>query len=176
LQRHDRIWLALQATNEGATDSTTEAWLDQWAYRGRQQWIGSQRVVEYLLPAPTSSLATMNGPFVFSDTLRLQSIGQQIGHANRFHLVTLQWATPPTAALRFSLQAWDTQGQLVTQLDRSPGQVSTARGNSDWVGLVVPAWPTHLILKVYRAADGVVLPVRLPDGQVKEYLEIQASS
>ncbi len=175
LQRQDRVWLALQATNEGSADSTTELWLDHWAYRGRQQWIGSQRVVEYLLPASATAATKLTGPFVFSDTLSLQSVSQQVSHSGAFQLVTLQWATPATPTLRFSLQALDQQGQLVAQLDRAPGQVRAANSSTDLVGLVVPGSPARLILKVYRADNGVVLPVRTPAGEVKEYLELSAA-
>lgn len=72
LQPYSRIWLVMQETVENAPDSTTEQWLDQYAYRGRQQWIGSQRLVEYLTASQLAPLAAVTSPNAFSNAAVLQ--------------------------------------------------------------------------------------------------------
>ena len=52
LQPYGRVWLSLEGTAPGAAESTTETWLDSYAYRGNDAWVGTQRVVEYIIAPP----------------------------------------------------------------------------------------------------------------------------
>jgi len=169
LKSANRVWLALQETDQGDPRSTTEHWLDGWGYRGRQTWVGSQRVVEYLT-APTGG-AWQRDPFSFENTLILNSyrIVPLVVDEGSAYAVDLDWDRLPAPALRFSLQALDEAGQLVAQIDRVPGRMDDF---TDKIGLSTESLPQQIILKVYNADDGRVLPVRTATGDVSDYLTL----
>jgi len=170
IRPYSRVWLALQATDENAPDSTTERWLDQTAYRGRQNWIGSQRVVEYLLPPANADAKTASSPLVFGENLAALTYTVQPGRAAGQQLVRLVWASQPSPDLRFSIQALDSSGHLVTQVDRIPGQLTNAEhAFLDQIGLQVAELRYTLIIKVYYAEGGAVVPVQASGALPAEY-------
>ncbi|MBW7882945.1 MAG: hypothetical protein H3C34_09955 [Caldilineaceae bacterium] len=168
LAPYRRVWLALQATDEGDPASTTERWLNRHAYAGRRGWIGSQRYVEYLLPAAQSAAYAQEGPFTFGDAAQLARYAVTADAAG--FRIDLEWnAVLPSA--RFSVQALDAAGTLVAQVDGVPG--STPGGLSDRIGLAATSGVGAVILKVYLAADGTVAPVVGPGGGAAvEYLSL----
>lgn len=168
LQPYSRIWLVMQETMESAPDSTTEQWLDQYAYRGRQQWLGSQRAVEYLAPMDSTPLVTGATPITFGRAAILENYQLQLGRISTYALLALTWQVKPTAVWRYSVQALNTSGQVVAQLDGAPGRLP---GNQDRLGLVLPAGIKQLILKIYDSQTGQVAFVTA-NGQSSEYLSL----
>ena len=170
LEPYKRVWLTLQETDDGDAGSTTERWLDQWGYRGGQTWIGSQRVVEYVIAA--SSVPWVTEPSLFDDVLTLDAYRVAAGEIPDSYAVDLDWDRQAPPDLRFSLQALDAAGQLVAQVDRSPGGLDDF---TDRVGLSTALPPQQIILKVYDADDGHVLPVKTGDGEASDYLILERS-
>lgn len=168
LRPYRRIWLVMQETVENAPDSTTEQWLDQQAYRGRQQWLGSQRVVEYLAATVHEPLAALSTPVAFGDVAVLESYQLQIGDASPYAHLALTWQTKPTAEWRFSVQALEGDGQVVAQLDDAPARLA---GQQDRLGLVLPPTTRQLILKLYNSQNGQVALVTTA-GTPSEYLTL----
>jgi hypothetical protein len=169
------VWLALQATGEGDAGSTTERWLDGWAFPGRRGWLGSQRYVEYLLPAPEAMTHRVEGPIPFGEAASLAAYAVTRDAATPAYLVELAWAAPLPDDVRYSLQALDAGGRLVAQVDGAPGRLATTAGPLDRIGLAVPPGvPVIVILKLYRVADGVPLPVTPPGASdPQEFLPLQ---
>ena len=153
LQPYSRIWLVMQETVENAPDSTTEQWLDQHAYRGRQQWLGSQRLVEYLAAATHEPLAVLSTPVAFGEATVLKSYQLQHGRASTYALLALQWQVKPAAVWRFSVQALNESGQVVAQVDGTPARLA---GQRDQLGLVLSPSMKQLILKVYNSQNSQV--------------------
>ncbi len=170
LEPYNRIWLTLQETDDGDTGSTTERWLDQWGYRGGQTWIGSQRVVEYVIAASDSPW--VSEPNSFDGALTLDAYRVAQGETAGSYAVDLDWAQAAPPDLRFSLQALDAAGQLVAQVDRAPGGLDDF---TDRVGLSTASPVEQIILKVYGADDSHVLPVLTGDGHVSDYLILARS-
>jgi hypothetical protein len=163
LESHARAWLFMEYTGEN-DGTATERWLDVHAYRGRQEWFGTQRLVEYLLPGDEQG--TAGGPLVFTgDAQRaeLRSYRVSPGKSPGLWLVDLGWATPPEPNLRFSVQALAADGSLRAQVDRTPGRLEAGGAPVDRVGVAAPQDAARLILKVYEAATGAVLsPAQTP--------------
>jgi len=169
IKPYSRVWLALQATDENVPGSTTEHWLDQRAYRGRQTWIGSQRVVEYLLPLAAADVKVTSGSLLFGADLAV-TYTVQPGQAAGQQLVRLAWARQPSPTLRVSIQALDRDGRLVTQVDRAPGQLTNSEhAFLDQVGIQFAEPIYTLIIKMYQAEGGAVVPVQATDALSAEY-------
>lgn len=169
-----RVWLALQATDEGDLASTTEHWLDAWAFPGRQGWFGSQRYVEYLLPASNAETRQGAGPIPFGDSAVLAGYTLSRDAMTSDYLVELAWSPAPPEDVRYSLQALDAGGRLVAQVDGAPGRLATSTGRLDRIGLAVPPGVSvSVILKLYGASDGVPLPVTPPGASsAREFLPL----
>jgi hypothetical protein len=159
LAPYGRVWLSLQGTPPGDPGSTTEQWLDRWAYRGSHEWFGTQRLVAYFLPGQAQP-RTLNGPFHFGQTVNLAQATVQPGRKPAYRLVELEWHPIEDPDLRFSLQVLDKNGQLYTQIDHPPQSVNR-------IGAVVPEEGYTLLLKVYHAYTGQ--PVPLVSSSVQPY-------
>lgn len=170
LQPYSRIWLVMQETVENAPDSTTEQWLDQHAYRGRQQWLGSQRVVEYLAAVTRDPLAVLATPVAFGEATVLESYHLQLGRASTYALLALTWQVKPAAVWRFSVQALNGSGQVVAQVDGVPARLA---GQRDQLGLVLSPSMKQLILKVYNSQNGQVALIT-KGNTTSEYLVLYA--
>jgi hypothetical protein len=152
VQKRLRTWLVLQETVEGDPASTTERWLDANAYRGRSEWTGAQRIVEYV--GPELEVVALGSPVSFG-YVELQQFRVLQGDSADEWGVELTWTPPYSSDLRFSLQGLDEAGSVVAQVDRAPGSLD---GAHDRIGLSAPG-AQRLVLKLYRASDGAVLPV-----------------
>jgi hypothetical protein len=177
LSPYRRVWLLLQATDEGDSSSTTERWLEAESFPGRRAWVGSQRYVEYILPPADATARRVSGPFLFAegeDGLTLGGYTVSQAPQSSDAAVALTWSDAPSPDLRYSLQALDAAGAVVAQVDGVPGLVRGADGWANRIGLALPAGEHTLILKIYRAADGAVLPVQLPGGdEALPYLPLE---
>jgi hypothetical protein len=155
LAGNDLFWVVIQETTEDDPKSTTERWLNEAAFRGRSQWVGAQRVVEYAMDPgaePGTAMAT-GGAVAYSDGVTLTDWALRRSANDRTWLLDLEWEGALSPDLRVSLQALDAGGALITQVDRAPGLLE---GTRDRVALPAPAEST-LLLKLYRATDGSLL-------------------
>jgi hypothetical protein len=159
LQPYRRAWLLLQATDEGDAASTTEAWLNRWAFAGRRWWVGDQRVVEYLLPQDGARTVAETGPFSFGAAVVLAGYQIERDEPDDAVRLALAWQAAGDADTRYSVQALGSDGAVLAQMDGRPGAVD---GRTDRLGLALPAGVKQLIFKIYRADDGSVLPVVQP--------------
>jgi hypothetical protein len=150
---YDRVWLVLQATPYGDPDATTENWLRTWAYEGQNQWLESQRVVEYLIPAnqPTG----IEGTAVFRTNPPLLLHYQLVeGHTPAHILLDLRWEGD-VSGLNYSVQALSAdQAQIVQQVDKQ-----VPHNGADKVGLFVLNRDDPLVLKVYDPAAQTIYPL-----------------
>jgi hypothetical protein len=159
LQPYGRAWLSLEGTAPGAAESTTEAWLDGYGYRGNDAWVGTQRVVEYVIAPLSADAAVIPADIRFSGGPTLTGYAVQRGKAPGLVAVRLLWDAPVAENLRFSVQAVDPTGKPLAGIDRRPGALATPAGYEDRVGLAVGTDDYALALRVYDSADGKVLPV-----------------
>lgn len=161
LTPYQRIWLVMQETMEDDPNAATERWLDHQAYRGRQLWLGSQRIVEYMAAAGTPPLQAATMPMSFGDAAVLTGYTLRTGHQPNYLLLDLTWQTKPADEWRFSVQALNGSGQVVAQLDDRSARLP---GFRDQLGLALPVDARQVILKVYHSQSGVVAPVAGPSG------------
>ena len=159
LQPYGRVWLSLEGTAPGAAESTTEAWLDGYAYRGNDEWVGTQRVVEYIVAPQPADAAVTPADIQFVGGPKLTGYAVQRGKAPGQAAVRLLWDAPAPESLRFSVQAVDQAGKLLEGIDRQPGALPTQDGYEDRVGLAVGTDAYALLLRVYDSADGKALPI-----------------
>jgi len=159
LQPYGRVWLSLEGTAPGAAESTTETWLDGYAYRGNDAWVGTQRVVEYVIAPPPADAAVIPAEVRFAGGPTLTGYSVQRGKAPGQVAVRLLWDAPAADNLRFSVQALDQAGQLLEGIDRRPGASSTEAGYEDRIGLAVAGQPAQIVLRMYDSASGEPLPV-----------------
>ena len=124
LQPYGRAWLAVEGTEPGAAESTTEAWLDSYGYRGNHEWLGTQRVVEYILVPQSADAAVVPTHISFAGGPTLIGYSAQRGVAPGQAAVRLIWDAPARDSLRFSVQAVDQAGQLLKGMDQSPRRVA----------------------------------------------------
>jgi hypothetical protein len=176
LQPYGRAWLSLEGTAPGAAESTTEAWLDRYAYRGSDQWIGTQRVVEYIVPPEPAGVAVTPASIQFAGGPTLVGYSVQRGKLPGQVGVRLLWDSPAPENLRFSVQAIDQTGQLLEGIDRRPGALSTEAGYEDRVGLAVGTDAYSLILRMYDSANGNVLSVTGAAGGDHAALPLEADA
>jgi hypothetical protein len=157
LRPYDRLWLLLVGTPEDDPASLTERTLDALAGRGRQTWIGTQRLVEYLLlPDQPAPLADGQG-VRFGEEGVLSNYSVYASRLADGYVVRLDWRPTPPEHLRFSVQSLSREGQLVHQVDGRLGRNVVASGVYDLVGIEGDSDRCHIILKVYDAATGAVL-------------------
>lgn len=156
LAPYGRVWLSLQATNLFDPNSTTEAWLREWAYPGQDQWFEDQQVIEFVLPGETETAVAQGGPIRADNNFTLASHTVRTGRTPNHLLVDLVWAEPAPEDLRFSLQVWDGPYQVRQQIDRRPQTAVSASGYHDRIGLVVDTASYTLVLKLYNAVSGQV--------------------
>ena len=159
LRPYGRVWLSLEGTAPGAAESTTETWLDSYAYRGNDVWVGTQRVVEYVIAPPLADAAVIPAEIQFAGGPTLTGYSVQRGKAPGQVAVRLLWDAPAAANLRFSVQALDQAGQLLEGIDRRPGASASAAGYEDRIGLAVAGQPHQIVLRMYDSASGAPLPV-----------------
>ncbi len=170
LSEYDAAWLVLHNTIPDFANSTTERWLNRWAFWSAQQWVGNQRAVRYLLPVDGPPLSMLDDPTAFGEAVVLLHARTWRGRDEDHALVELSWADAAPENLRVSVQALSPEGALLAQVDRVPGELGSAGEAVNRVGLVVEAEAYLLIAKVYDANSGALLPVALTDGVTGEYV------
>ena len=164
LDGYRRVWLNVQNTAENDPSSTTEQWLATQGFLGKQRWFGSQRLLDVWLPDPSASSTTIP-ELRFGEAKRdaattslLTTVGPIVVQWQPdAALAAIIWPAGIDPDLRYSLQVLDGAGTLFAQRDGAPALDAshTSRVSVPW-----PGQPgARLILKLYRASDGTVLPV-----------------
>jgi hypothetical protein len=159
LQPYGRVWLSLEGTAPGAAESTTETWLNGYAYRGNDEWVGTQRVVEYVIAPPPADAAVIPAAIQFAGGPTLTGYSVQRGKAPGQVAVRLLWDAPAADNLRFSVQALDQAGQLLEGIDRRPGASASEAGYEDRIGLAMAGQADQIVLRMYDSASGEPLAV-----------------
>jgi hypothetical protein len=177
LQRYGRIWLALEGTPEGVQESTTEQWLNRWAFVGRRVWLGDQRVVEYGNPLQATRHLVRRTSAYFGDLVVLDSYTIWRSAEPELVMVELVWSHVAEDPLNVSVQAVSADGSLIGQLDQPLGEFELEDQRVNRVVLSIPNQFHSLILKAYRVDTGSALPVISQDqhgGDRFELLNMQA--
>ena len=151
LTPYPRVWLVLQATSYAAPESTTENWLRSWAYEGQNQWIGSQRVVEYLVPTSDQQVIAA-GTAVFQTDPPIHVHYKLVeGQTPASLLLDLEWEGT-TPGLSYSVQSVnEDQTQILQQIDKP-----IAYNQLEKVGLFLQNPNKTLLLKVYDPATQTI--------------------
>jgi hypothetical protein len=170
LRPYDRIWLALEGTAENAPESTTEHWLDSWGYPGRRQWLGEQRIVEYINPRGAQVVTAADGVYRFGEEATLEGYTVRQADATGMFVVDLVWTETPPQPLNLSLQALTAEGALAAQLDRPVGEYEKDGKRINRLGFSVAQPFAQLVLKVYRPDNGEVLEIHKGEHEKIEHL------
>ena len=83
-------------------------------------------------------------------------------------LIDLAWQANLAAEWRFSIQALDSSGQVVAQIDDRPARLP---GQRDQIGLALPPNAQQLILKLSDSQSGTVALVKTA-GATTEFLSL----
>lgn len=172
LSGYERVWLVQQDTAVGDPAATTEQWLKIWGYEGVSEWVDAQRITAFVLPFAERDVS-VEERVVWQTAAPLQGVYTlQTNDAANHVLLDLTWLAPPPPEYKFSVQVRDKSGSLWQQIDRPLG--STA-AQADRVGVTVPEGGYEIILVVYQAADGQVVPAELSDGTITEIIVLAYS-
>ncbi len=165
-----RVWLVLQATPIGAPDSTTENWLYSQAYEGRNLWLDSQRVVEYILPE-ADGMVMNEGTAVFrTDPPLTLDYTLSTGKTPAHILLDLDWENE-APWLNYSLQLMNReQTELLRQIDKPIAGEGDKR-----LGIVLDEPNVDLLLRVYDPGSHEIFSIETKDGSVKDYLLLSKS-
>ena len=163
----------LEGTAPGAAESTTETWLDGYGYRGNDEWVGTQRMVEYIVAPQPADAAVTPAHIQFAGGPTLTGYAVQRGKAPGQVAVRLLWDAPAPESLRFSVQAVGSSGEVAGR-DRPPpgriahgGRLRGSGGSGGRHGRVCAD-----LLRVYDSADGKVLPISGSQDGGKDYVSL----
>jgi hypothetical protein len=162
LRPHTRFWLSVEGTQEHAPESTTEQWLNAWAYPGRKEWIGDQRIVEYVNPQHATPLKATQGPFLFGSLVGLDSYSLAQTEEPASILLDLHWLGQAPIPLNVSIQLLSTDGAVLHQLDRPLAEFQQGGAFMNRMAMSSIEHYAALVLKIYEADTGEVLA---PDPQ-----------
>ncbi len=165
LTPYPRIWLTLQATPYGAPESTTENWLRTWAYEGQNQWLDSQRVVEYLVPADHNE-SIIEGTAVFQTDPPLTFHYSLIEGKTPSHiLLELDWENE-APWLNYSVQLMDAQQTvLLRQIDKP-----IADDGDERLGMYLSESDALLLLRVYDPVTQTIYAHVRNEGELVDHL------
>jgi 4-amino-4-deoxy-L-arabinose transferase-like glycosyltransferase len=172
-----RIFALFWATEQADPQHIVENWLAQAAFKASDTWRGNVRFAVYAIPdfdIPRERTTPTNWRFGDPPLLRLRGVGLggEIITAGEVFPVSLVWEAIRPIAERYkvTVQLLDGRDQVVAQRDAEPG--GGTRPTTTWtpgqpvedgMGIIVrpgtPPGAYRLILAVYRATDGVRLPV-----------------
>jgi hypothetical protein len=159
--RHDRLYALYWGAAERDPQRLVERWLDNHAFKAREEWVGDVRFVTYAVPQepPTEMEEEANvrfGPHISLEGYTLQGESPAAGDIIQ---VTLFWRSQAAVQTRYKvfLHLVDGGGQIVAQRDAEPGgnQAPTTTWQPGQVvrdnhGLLVPpeTEPGHYALLV----------------------------
>jgi hypothetical protein len=183
--RHERLYVLFWGEGQQDPQRLVERWLDEHAYKAREEWVGDVRFVTYAVPDKPATEMETAVDLRFGDAITLKGYtlrDDTVGPGDIVQLA-LFWQTAAPLAERYKifLHLVDEDGRLVAQRDGEPGgglRLTTVWQPGETVvdnhGLLVPAGTPAgdytLLLGLYPLSDaGTRLPIQTAEGVVDAF-------
>jgi 4-amino-4-deoxy-L-arabinose transferase-like glycosyltransferase len=175
LASHDRIHAIFRAEDEVDPEHVVEHWLNEHAYRTRDEWYGDIRYTLYASPGGVQTSPTehpLNANLGDEITLSGYSVASEVIKPGGIMQLTLFWQVRNEVTEDYAVfvHLLDHKGQLVAQRDSEP--VGGSRPTTSWItddtisdnhGLLIPEsiapGEYRLIVGMYLPATGERLPI-----------------
>lgn len=123
--RHDRLYALFWGEAERDPVRPVERWLDQHAYKARDEWVGGVRFVTYAVPREPATEPETATALHFGERITLTGYtlrGEQ-SRPGEIIEVTLFWVAERSLTTRYKvfLHLLNDKGELVAQRDGEPG-------------------------------------------------------
>jgi hypothetical protein len=153
---HDRLYTLFWGEAERDPQRLVERWLDENAFKAREEWVGDVRFVTYEVPDdPAGSMPTAAGEqFGEHITLESYAVSPEFVQPGDIVQISLFWQTDTPLETRYKvfLHLLDEQGHIVAQRDSEPGG-----------GLALTTtWPAG---ETIPDNHGVLIPPETPPGR-----------
>jgi hypothetical protein len=181
----ERIHAVFWAEAERDPNRLVERWLNENAFKARDEWFGDVRLVTYAAPAepPADVAETASLSFGESITLEGYALPDDELRPGRIVPLTLYWRTAAPLDERYKvfLHLLDQNGRLVAQRDSEPGGglaltpiwpagETIADNHGLYIPEYLPAGHYTLLLGMYSLADPLArLPINAPNGIIDAY-------
>jgi hypothetical protein len=153
---HDRLYTLFWGEAERDPQRLVERWLDENAFKAREEWVGDVRFVTYEVPDdPAGSTPTAAGEqFGEHITLESYAVSPEFVQPGDIVQISLFWQADALLETRYKvfLHLLDEQGHIVAQRDSEPGG-----------GLALTTtWPAG---ETIPDNHGVLIPPETPPGR-----------
>jgi mannosyltransferase len=181
----ERIYAVFWAEAERDPNRLVERWLNENAFKARDEWFGDVRLVTYAVPAEPATDETKTVNLGFGDNIVLEaySLSASQSQPGRIVPLTLFWraAAPLEVRYKIFLHLLDQNGQLVAQRDGEPGGdlaltptwpegETIADNHGLYIPEDLPPGLYTLLVGMYDFADPLSrLPINVPGGIVDAY-------
>lgn len=154
--RHDRLYVLFWGEAQRDPERLVERWLDQHAFKAREEWVSDVRFVTYAVPDAAATEMETAVNLRFGDYITLQGytlLNDRLAPGDIVQ-ITLFWQTTEVLNQRYKifLHLLDAAGQRVNQRDSEPG------GNL----IPTPIWTPH---ETIIDNHGILVPPQAPPGQ-----------
>jgi hypothetical protein len=182
---NERIYAVFWAEAERDPNRLVERWLNENAFKARDEWFGDVRLVTYAAPAepPADVAETASLSFGESITLEGYALPDDELRPGRIVPLTLYWRTAAPLDERYKvfLHLLDQNGRLVAQRDSEPGGglaltpiwpagETIADNHGLYIPEYLPAGHYTLLLGMYSLTDPLArLPINAPNGIIDAY-------
>jgi mannosyltransferase len=179
LAKAQRLFAIYYATEQSDPQSLVETQLAQNAFKARDEWHGNVRLAVYgVAPTTRAAAPPLNAKIGTEITLAGFQLDQRDARAGDILTLTLHWRAEqsPSARYKVFVHLLNAGGQVVAQRDGEP--VADTRITTTWkpgeeiddnYGILVdagtPAGAYQVEIGMYRADDGVRLPITSSGGQ-----------
>lgn len=181
LAGHDRIYAIFRDDDQGRPERSAEGWLNEHAFRTRDEWYGDVRLVLYAAPGDVHAPSiehSLNTDLGDDITLVGHTLASDVVRPGAILRLTLFWEAGSEVAKDYAVfvHLLDDGGQLLAQRDGEP--VGGSRPTTAWItddivsdnhGLLIPEslapGEYRLIVGMYLPATGERLPVLEDQGQ-----------
>jgi mannosyltransferase len=179
VERYDRLYVLFWGDAQQDPERLVERWLDQHAFKAREEWVQDVRFVTYAVPpdGATEMETAAAIPFGPDITLLGYTVGSETAVPGDILPITLFWETAEPLAIRYKvfIHLVDNGGPPLAQRDSEPGgglALTTTWPAGETVvdnhGLFLPPdlppGDYRLLLGLYDLADPTArLPVTVDD-------------
>ncbi|MGD8855668.1 MAG: glycosyltransferase family 39 protein [Chloroflexota bacterium] len=122
---HDRIYALFWGEAQRDPNRLVERWLEENAFKAREEWVGDVRFVTYAVADPAAGEAAVATDLRWGDSITLEgyTLYPESLAAGDIAQVTLFWRSdkPLTERYKVFVHLLDEQGRLVAQHDGEPG-------------------------------------------------------
>jgi hypothetical protein len=123
--KHDRIYALYWGETQRDPNRLVERWLEENAFKAREEWVGDVRFVTYAVADAAAQEAAVAADVRWNGLITLEgyALYPQSMAAGDIAQVTLYWRTDEKLTERYKvfIHLVDEQGQLVAQHDSEPG-------------------------------------------------------